>query len=102
MKTVVKQLFKLSKSEKRFAASQVHTGTGTHCQSQWHCGHGCKPGRPGVGPHGVSLPSPEPELKKSTNLKMHLKPSPVYTEMYCQMPVSHHHDLAVHCSWYTL
>jgi len=40
--------------------------------------------------HGVSIP----ELKMSTNLKLHLKPS---VQMYCQML-----HLAVHCSWYTL
>ena len=40
--------------------------------------------------HGVSLP----ELKMSTCLKLHLKPS---VQMYCQM-----RHLAVHCSWYTL
>ncbi len=40
--------------------------------------------------HGVSIP----ELKMSTNLKLHLKTS---VQMYCQML-----HLAVHCSWYTL
>ena len=53
------------------------------------------PTQPGCTPaaadsHGVSIP----ELKMSTNLKLHLKPS---VQMYCQML-----HLAVHCSWYAL